>query len=117
MIPKSYLTILDKLQQQGETIMHIDNVNIQIPKNNLLSALKYLHAVGDIVLLPEGLICIRPSEISQLMAQFISPENVQSSLPHIASGNIEILTSDQVGRLLCLKNNDPMYVTVFWILT
>lgn len=78
----------------------------------MLPALRYLHAVGDIVLLPDGLICVRPPEISQLMAQFISPVDVQASLPHIVNGHVEVLTSDQVGRVLTLTQGDPRFFNI-----
>lgn len=70
------------------------------------SALRYFHAVGDLVLIREGAaegwVCPRPAETSKLLARFVSPENVQGQLPHLARGNVAILSSTQVGKVLLI---------------
>lgn len=90
--------------------MHTENLIQLVAKDfNLNSALQYLHSVGDIVLFPDGLVCVRPSEIAELMAQFISPESVRNSLPYIANRQVEVLSSEQVGQVLSLMQDDPRW--------
>jgi hypothetical protein len=43
-------------------------------------ALKYLHAIGQIVLLHNGLVCVSPQVIPKITAEFISPEAVRHKL-------------------------------------
>lgn len=33
-------------------------------------------------------------------------------LPHVASGKVEILTSEQVGNIFLMKEDDPQYAAV-----
>lgn len=109
-IPHQYLLLLEKLQQEQQLLIHANDLQTYFSKQFDLSlALRYLHSVGDIVFLPDGLICTRPVEISHIMAQFISPEYVQAALPHRINGHVEVLTSDQVGNVLSLKCDDPRY--------
>jgi hypothetical protein len=115
-VPKSFLYILKNLQalQKAEchrnSITHIRDLPSYITKEeNLMPALHYLHAVGSIVLVGDDLICTDPSAISHIMSNFISPESVQQTLPHVAHKKVEILSSDQVGKILMLEENDPKY--------
>lgn len=106
-IPKQYFLLLEQLQQQNNAIVQVKDLNHLVTKDlNLNAALHYLHDVGDIVLLPDGLVCTHPSEISELMAQFISPECVRN-LPFVENRQVEVLSSEQVGRVLSLKQDDP----------
>lgn len=91
-------------------MVQVSHLRGRWPESQLLPALHYLHAVGDIVLFQDGSVCTRPSEISDMMAQFISPELVQDQLPYITHGQAEILTTDQVGRMLQLKADDKRYI-------
>lgn len=113
-VPTGFVSILKVLQlhtQSGRPFIRVDKLDQLIPNNQHLQVgLQYLHAVGDIVMLPNGLICTDPSYVSQLMSNFISPESVQVTLPHIMSGKVEILTSDQVGKVLLMTKDDQEYV-------
>lgn len=108
-IPVLYLSILDKLRESanGQPFVRTNDLGNLALYQNLPSTLRYLHAVGDIVLLQNGLICVNPASVSKMMAKFISPEQVQRSLPHIKEGKAVILTTEQAGRILELKEDDP----------
>lgn len=110
-IPTSYLLLLqhlgERVKVKGRPFLTVEELRGSFPENQLMPALRYLHAVGDIVLLQDGLLCTDPSAVSKMMANFISPENVQHTLPHIASGKAVILNSDDIGKVLLLNENDP----------
>jgi hypothetical protein len=114
-VPKSFLSILKTLQtlQKVEghrnSITYINNLPIYYTKEKLMPALQYLHAVGSIVLVGDDLICTDPSAISHMMSNFISPEYVQQTLPHVRHKKVEILSSDQVGKILMMEEDDPKY--------
>jgi hypothetical protein len=114
-VPKSFLFILKTIQtlQKAEnhynSITHIRDLPIHYTKGkNLMPALQYLHAIGSIVLVGD-LICTDPSVISRVMANFISPESVQQTLPHVRHKRVEILSSDQVGKILMMEEYNPKY--------
>lgn len=113
-VPKAYLTLLQELKHRVQHKRHPfinikDFNNSTVKQEDQLLGLGYLHAVGDIVMLADGLVCTDPKYISLLMSNFISPEAVQMNLPHITSKKVEILTSEQVGKVLLLKENDSEY--------
>lgn len=110
-IPRPYLRLLNKLQKEEAFIVDIQDLQKYMHgiSDKLLPALHYLHATGDVVLFDDGTVCLRPSEISSMIAQFISPDSVQQHLPHITSQHAEILTTEQVGRILQLNVHDPKY--------
>lgn len=113
-IPKQYLAILEKIQQISHisSQMFIQTQELiqfysETPTIQLMPALRYLHSVGDIVLLNERLICANPMNISKVMAKFIAPEQVQLALPHIKDGKAVILTTEHAGRVLEMTADDP----------
>jgi hypothetical protein len=110
-VPKTYLSLLKALQAQAKSqrhpTIHIDDLQAVYPKQHLMPALKYLHAIGGIALL-EDMICTDPSSISKLMSNFISPTSVQLSLSHMTK--LQVLTSEEVGKVLVMKQDDPKYV-------
>lgn len=109
-IPSSYLHLLRAIEQEPKMLVPLQNSTWPILPSALLPALHYLHAVGDIVLLDnEKTVCTRPAEISSLMACFISPESVQQRLLHINEGEVAILSTNEVGKILLLTTNSPKY--------
>lgn len=121
-IPKTYLMLLEELKHEVQSKRPFININDHFKDSGntqeeqlaVLRGLRYLHAVGDIVMLPDGLVCTDPKYISLLMSNFISPESVQMTLPHITSNKVEILTSEQVGKVLLMKENDSEYDFFFF---
>lgn len=110
-IPSSYQFLLSHLkaiaQSTNSPMVSIKDNFANSTEQQFMPGLRYLHAVGDIVLLPGGLICTDPTEISRMMAKFVSPESVQQTLPHIAQGKAVILTSEQAGKIMLMQENDP----------
>jgi hypothetical protein len=109
-VPKTYLSLLKVLQaqvnSQRHSIIRITDLQAGYSKQCIMPALKYLHAIGGIALV-EDLVCIDPTSISNLMSNFISPSAVQLSLPHMSK--LQVLTSDEVGTVLVMKQDDPKY--------
>jgi hypothetical protein len=110
-VPKTYFSLLKILQAQAKSkrhpTIHITELKAVYPEQHLMPALKYLHAIGGIALV-EDLICTDPSAISKLMSNFISPSSVQLALPHMSK--FQVLTSEEVGKVLVMNQDDPKYV-------
>lgn len=67
-------------------------------------ALKYLHAIGHIVLLPNKRICADPAQVPRIAAKFISPDHVQlQQLQREAT--IHVYDETHIGRLLGIAPN------------
>ncbi len=74
-------------------------------------ALHYLHAIGYIVFLKNGLVCTSPTLIPKLLAKFISPSEVQKKLLS-RNPEVQILNQQQIGCILQISNNqDSRYYT------
>ncbi len=101
-VPKSYLAMLEFIQTQSNPL--VNRNDIPDPEGIKGPVLRHFHSVGDIILLGDDLVCGRPSEISTIMAKFISPESIQANLPRIANSGIEILSLDQIGKILKVKD-------------
>ena len=71
-------------------------------------AVKYLHAVGHIVMLGEGLVCTCPQIIPKITAEFISPEAVRNRLSE--NYDVQILNEEQVGVVLNIGKATVGYV-------
>lgn len=112
-VPIRYMLLLKTLQQRVQSkrrpFISINEISQSDPEQHLMPGLRYLHAVGDIVMLPDGLVCTDPAQVSHMMSSIICPESVQLTLPHIANGKMEILTSEQIGRVLTMKEEDEKY--------
>lgn len=122
-VPTAYLVILDHLRSAGRvhstSLIRTNDFRLQSAALQLKvpSALRYLHAVGDIILLPDGMICTQPASVAQMMAKFVSPESVQQSLPHIAAGKLVVLTTEHVGRILMMNESDPKLLAELQIMS
>lgn len=120
-IPTAYLIILETLQSEASAkstmFIHTNEFLQSLNSSMKSSALRYLHSVGDIILLHDGLICTQPASISLMMAKFVSPDSVQQNFPHIATGNSVILTTEHVGRILLIDETDPKLLTELQIMS
>ncbi len=86
---------------QGECDMDLSSFNY---------ALRYLHAIGHIVFLQNGMVCTVPTMIPKLLAKFISPTDIQNHLLSDSS-DVQILTEQQIGFVLQVNpSNNRMYV-------
>ncbi len=115
----AYLNLLQTLQRDPNRVLwkKSEIKPEDFDPKTLPKALQYLHAVGDIVLLGDEMICVKPLYIAGLLSSFISPEEVQLKMPHLSSRHAEILTSDQVGKLLLVQgNNERYYRLTYWYL-
>ena len=72
-------------------------------------ALKYLHSIGHIVFLQNGLVCTTPTIIPKLLAKFVSPIEVQNNLLG-QNSNVQILTAEQIGVVLQIDSHNTKYV-------
>ncbi len=104
--PTASQFLFSKLQQTGKSIISLSELEAAANTKTLHSAFNYLLSIGKIVKINENTICINPPAVSQIMSNFICPVEVQNKLPHITNGRVEILTTSQVGALLCLQQDD-----------
>lgn len=77
-IPTIYRNILEHVQTNK--ISHKDGIQAFWNETDVPLALRFLHSIGEIVYLPNGMIFPDPSIISSTFAQFVSPEHVQLEL-------------------------------------
>ncbi len=68
-------------------------------------ALRYFHAIGQIVLLQNELVCTEPTIIPKLLAKFISPVEVQNRLLS-KNSKVQILSQQQIGFVLQIDRSD-----------
>lgn len=109
-IPSSYRSVLqnfkhhprDQVLVPWEVLLQEQQPITKIDRPTFLAALKYLHAIGRIVLLKSGKVCTNPTLIPQIAAKFISPEEVQLDLLQKESNQVQILSKEEVGCLLHL---------------
>ena len=73
----------------------------------LLLALKFLHAVGQIIMLKDGSICPSPQLIPKITAEFVSPKKVRDKL--LSVYQVEILDKQQIGAVLEVTGNNKEY--------
>jgi hypothetical protein len=116
-IPLSYRTLLLELQNCGDQRLFfpIQSLYQSYPcgmdESTFHQALKYLHAIGRVVLLKNDQVCIDPMSIPKIAAKFIAPENVRLSLLNF---NAPILTLAEIGYLLEIDNqNNEKYLICF----
>lgn len=70
-------------------------------------ALRYLHAVGDIILFNDGYVCTKPQEISRRFANFVCPDDVMEKLPHTESQLfVAVLNENDIGKLVVSSGGD-----------
>jgi hypothetical protein len=108
-IPSSYKELLREVTAM-ESPNHIitissiqDSAHGKRWKENpglMMRALRHLHAIGQIVLFGDQMICAKPSEISKLMAKFISPVKVRDSLLLSDDDRVNLLTKTDINCIL-----------------
>lgn len=77
--------------------------------------LRYLHAIGHIVVVDDDTVCTNPTIIPKIVANFISPEEVRVKL--FKERNIEILDEDNIKCLLNIdESSDAKYFFCFFSL-
>ena len=70
-------------------------------------AVKYLHAIGHIVALGDGLVCTCPQIIPKITAEFISPLEVRNRL--LKNYDVQILDEEQIGVVLNIGKETAGY--------
>lgn len=115
LIPTSYRKVLAAIQSQqsnegaeddevGRCLVSVDELfqkhacGLNLSLFNLV--LQYLHAIGRIVLLSNGIVCTNASLVPQIAAKFVSPEEVRMELLKKESDSVQILAREEVGCLL-----------------
>ncbi len=73
-----------------------DNMDL----STFTQAIKYLHMIGQIVFLQNGMVCRSPTTIPKLLSKFISPVEVRDHLLAEDSDVVQILTQKQIGCVL-----------------
>lgn len=124
-IPLSYKSVLQSCENHSnsqpltewKTLMQ-EQQEPSIDPPTFFSALQYLHAIGRIVLLKNGLVCTNPTVVPQVAAKFISPEEVQLELLKKETDNVQILDKQEVGCLLQIDTSDNtrLYLSFFYFL-
>jgi hypothetical protein len=89
-IPSSYRALLHEIQRHKdyESLKSVSSLFERHPcgmtETNFQQALQYLHAIGRLVCLKNGLVCTDPTLVPKIAAKFVAPENVRHYLLSIA---------------------------------
>ena len=79
-----------------------------------LGAMKYFHATGHVVLLDKDTICIDPTVVPKVAANFISPESVRKRL--IKKGDVTLLNEGDIQCILQIADQEnTMYEKNFYL--
>ncbi len=70
-------------------------------------ALQYLHTIGRVVFLQNGLVCAEPTVIPKLLAKFICPLEVRKRI--LSKHDVQILTHKEIGAVLQIANNEKRF--------
>jgi hypothetical protein len=76
------------------------------------TAIKYLHAIGQVILLKNDLICIKPHLIPKITAQFVSPKDVRDKL--LVTHGVEILDKSHIGALLEIQEQNKEFIFLYF---
>lgn len=112
-IPTAYKTLLQALQTIPEEKSVIPKADLfkmhpcGMAKEQFSVALQYLHSIGHVVVLADGLVCTVPKVIPKIAAKFISPADVRAKL--LDSKAVEILEAKEIGVVLQTAVSDPKY--------
>lgn len=108
-IPTSYRTLLHCIQKHPITLVHKDDLHreyaYRMPDPVFDQLLRYLHGIGRIVLLHNGLVFTNPTLAPKIAAKFVSPEEVRMSLLKGEDG-VLILDRKEVGWVLGIKEGN-----------
>lgn len=117
LIPNSYRSLINNIrshhnEDEVDDIVTKDVIFQQFANgmnhDDFLVALQYCHAIGRIVVLKNGLVCINPELIPKISAKFISPEEVRLNLSK-STGIVEVLNQAEIGYLLLLDPEAERY--------
>lgn len=105
--PSAYKELLKDIKSIPST-NHIINLSDILAYNTkwqreealLHRALRYLHAIGLIVFFTGDKVCTKPEVISQIMAKFISPQEVRNKLLWDNENQVKLLTQTDVDAIL-----------------
>ena len=123
LIPKSYKALLHSIQTipQDKCIVPIRylKANYWIGGDKQFSvAVRYLHAIGRIILLGGNMVCTCPQIIPKITAEFISPELVRNKLSE--NYEVQILDEEQIGVVLNISKESERHVPpilIFFIIS
>ncbi len=116
-IPRSFRKLLhsihniDTQSPSSPPILSIQELHEQLKggHNNMdistfTQAIKYLHMIGQVVFLQNGMVCRLPTMIPKLLSKFISPVEVRDRLLAEDSDVVQILTQKQIGCVLQINS-------------
>ena len=103
LIPQTYKLLLGSIQAIPEDKCIIPLAELKADywvgrHDEFDVAVKYLHAIGHIIMLGEGLVCTCPQIIPKITAEFISPLEVRNRLSK--NYDVQILDEEQIGVVL-----------------
>ena len=103
LIPRTYKHLLQSIQRipQDKCIIPVTELKADHwfgDPGQFNIAVKYLHAIGHIVVLGDGLVCTCPQIIPKITAEFISPLEVRNRLSK--NYDVQILDEEQIGVVL-----------------
>jgi hypothetical protein len=117
LVPRKYNKLLDSIKSipQDQCIMPTSQLEASFSwgdHNQFQLALKYFHAIGQVVLLHNsGLICVSPQVIPKITAEFISPESVRHKL--LRKHRVTIMNKSQIGAVLEVSEENKEYALCY----
>lgn len=96
----SNFVIIDSMQLHKQLKGEID-----MDIHSFKYALRYFHAIGQVVFLQNGKVCTNPAVIPKLLAKFISPAEVEMKLLSHYS-EVQILSEQQIGFILQINGSN-----------
>ena len=112
LIPRTYKVLLGSIQTipQDKCIIplaELKAVHWLGSHEQFDVAVKYLHAIGHVVVLGESLVCTCPQIIPKITAEFISPLGVRNRLSK--NYDVQILDEEQIGVVLNIGKETAGY--------
>ena len=112
LIPRTYKALLESIQTipQDKCIIPVTELKADYLFGDPWQfniAVKYLHAIGHIVVLGDGLVCTCPQIIPKITAEFISPLEVRNRLSK--NYDVQILDEEQIGVVLNIGKETAGY--------
>ena len=114
LIPKIFKSLLQSIQTIPQdlcitSISHLKATFWRESDKQFNLALRYLHSIGQIIVLGGSLVCTAPQVIPKITAEFISPEQVRGRLS--TNYEVEILDEKQIGMVLKISDKTTKYAT------
>ncbi len=122
-IPITYRAVLFDIMSQkwSNTLTPLRDVFLRCScgtdEATFTQIVKYLHAIGRIVLLKDDYVCADPTVVPKIAAKFVSPDQVRL---HLLNFDVPVLTIAEIGCLMDIdttNNNKYICVSVCVILT